>query len=63
MAASSSSLKGKRTSGNVASDDVLSEDAEKQLYTHLIRTGKSLLELAYTNEELLQELDVRPTFL
>ncbi|XP_022864626.1 sister chromatid cohesion protein pds5-like [Olea europaea var. sylvestris] len=57
MAASSSSLKGKRTSENVASDDVLSEDAEKQLYTHLIRTGKSLLELAYTNEELLQELD------
>lgn len=63
MAASSSSLKGKRTSENVASDDVLSEDAEKQLYTHLIRTGKSLLELAYTNEELLQELDVSPAFL
>ncbi|KAL2495579.1 Uncharacterized protein Fot_39336 [Forsythia ovata] len=39
--------------------DVLSEEADQeQLNTHIIQAGKALLELAFTNEELLQELDV-----
>ncbi|KAL2549242.1 uncharacterized protein Fot_10772 [Forsythia ovata] len=53
MVASSSSLQEQR----MASDDVLSEEAEEQLNTHIIQAGKALLELAFTNEELLQELD------
>ncbi|KAL2549241.1 uncharacterized protein Fot_10771 [Forsythia ovata] len=53
MAASSSSLQEQR----MASDDVLSEEAEEQLNTHIIEAGKALLELAFTNEELLLELD------
>ncbi|KAL2526203.1 Tudor/PWWP/MBT superfamily protein [Abeliophyllum distichum] len=53
MAASSSSLQEQR----MVSDDVHSEEAEEQLNTHIIQSGKALLELAYTNEELLQELD------
>ncbi|KAL2495543.1 hypothetical protein Fot_39300 [Forsythia ovata] len=39
--------------------DVLSEEADQeQLNTHIIQAGKALLELAFTNEELLQELEV-----
>ncbi|KAL2526202.1 Tudor/PWWP/MBT superfamily protein [Abeliophyllum distichum] len=53
MAASSSSFQEQR----IASDDVLSEEAEEQLNTHIIQTGKALLELSFTNKELLQELD------
>ncbi|KAL2543904.1 Uncharacterized protein Fot_13137 [Forsythia ovata] len=34
-----------------------SRGAEEQLNTHIIQAGKALLELAFTNEELLQELD------
>ncbi|CAA3022450.1 Hypothetical predicted protein [Olea europaea subsp. europaea] len=57
MSASSSSLQEQGMSENVASDYVLSEEAEEQLNTHVIQAGKAILELAYTNEELLQELD------
>lgn len=63
MSASSSSLQEQGMSENVASDYVLSEEAEEQLNTHVIQAGKAILELAYTNEELLQELDVSLMFL
>lgn len=63
MSASSSSLQGQRMSENLASDFVLSEEAEEQLNTHVIQAGKAIFELSYTNEELLQELDVSLIFL
>ncbi|CAI9758885.1 unnamed protein product [Fraxinus pennsylvanica] len=57
MSASFSSLQGQRMSKNLASNFVLSKEAEEQLNTHVIQAGKAIFELSYTNEELLQELD------
>lgn len=50
-------------SENLASDSVLSEEVEEQLNAHVIQAGKAIFELSYTNEELLQELDVSLIFL
>ncbi|CAI9759297.1 unnamed protein product [Fraxinus pennsylvanica] len=57
MSVSSSSSQEQIMSGNLASDYILSEEAEEQLSTNVIQAGKAILELSYINEEVLQELD------